>query len=145
MLTSPPPHKDAISPSATGRPDDGSSDLKFISDLGRSLLFTVHPKKVAARVADAIRTALGAQICVFVAELETIGLISCAFGNKGEIDSDFFNRSAFEKWLTFMPPHIAYSEQEKSEFLIASVGHTIEYVSPLHINGEIKGAIISGI
>jgi two-component system NtrC family sensor kinase len=144
MLTSPPPGKDVTSLSTTGRPDDNSSDLRFISDLGRSLLFTVHPKKVATRVAEAIRGAVGAQTCVFVAELESIGLISCAFGTKGEITSEFFNRAAFEKWLAFMPPQIAYSEEEKDEFLIATSGHSIEYVSPLHINGEIKGAIILG-
>ena len=144
MQTSPPPGKDAISLSTTGPPDDNSSELKFISDLGRSLLFTVHPKKVATRVAEAIRNALGVQICVFVAELESIGLISCAFGTKGEITSEFLDRAAFEKWLTFMPPQIAYSEQDKGEFLVAAPGHSIEYVSPLHINGEIKGAIILG-
>ena len=144
MLTSLPAKKDASAAAATALAADGPNDLRFISDLGRSLLFTVHPKKVAARVAEAIRNAVGAQTCVFVAELESIGLISCAFGNKGEISSDFFNRAAFEKWLTFMPPQVAYSEQEKAEFLIAAAGHTIEYVSPLHINGEIKGAIILG-
>jgi len=28
-----------------GEATDASAELKFISDLGRSLLFTVHPKK----------------------------------------------------------------------------------------------------
>ncbi|MEO8072165.1 MAG: hypothetical protein ABI686_02855 [Acidobacteriota bacterium] len=32
-----------------------ASELKFITELGRSLLFTVHPKKVALRVAEAVR------------------------------------------------------------------------------------------
>ena len=102
MLTSPPSGKGAVSLSGTGRQDDNSFDLRFISDLGRSLLFTVHPKKVATRVAEAIRLGVGAETCAFVAELESIGLISCAFGDKGEISTEFLNRARFEKWLAFM-------------------------------------------
>ena len=144
MLTSSPPKKDARPISTIGRTDDNSNDLKFISELGRSLLFTVHPKKVAARVAEAIQNVVDAEICVFVAELENIGLISCAFKADGEMNSGFLHRSRFDKWLDFMPPQIAHSELAESEFLIDSDGHRFEYISPLHINGEIKGAIITG-
>jgi hypothetical protein len=69
---------------------DVSDELRFISDLGRSLLFTVHPKKVASRVASAIQNGIGAEVCAFVAELENIGVVSCAFDNKGELLGDFF-------------------------------------------------------
>jgi two-component system NtrC family sensor kinase len=144
MQTSPPPGKAAYALSATGRPDDNTLDLRFISDLGRSLLFTVHPKKVAARVAEAIRERTGAEICVFVTELESIGLITCASGTDGSVIDGYLNRSRLEKWLDFMPPQIAYAERDNGEFLIADPVHTVEYVSPLHINGEIKGAIIVG-
>jgi two-component system, NtrC family, sensor kinase len=144
MLISPPPGKDAFSPSATGRQDNNTLDLRFISDLGRSLLFTVHPKKVAARVAEAIRIRTGAAYCVFVAELETIGLISCAFGRAGVIGTDYLDRTRFERWLSFMPPQIAYAERERDEFLLTGSDHLLEYVSPLHINGHIKGGIIVG-
>ncbi len=100
---------------------------------------------MAARVAEAIQTAVDAEACVFVAELENIGLISCAFNADGEMDSGFLNRSRFDKWLAFMPPQIAYSEQTTSEFLIDDSGHASEYISPLHLNSEIRGAIIIGL
>src|SRR5664279_4582444 len=80
MLTSSPPKRSATPVFTAGQTDDNANDLKFISELGRSLLFTVHPKKVAARVAGAVQNVVGARICVFVAELENIGLITCAFG-----------------------------------------------------------------
>lgn len=145
MFTSSPPKKDLgpISP-LTGR-DDQSNDLKFISELGRSLLFTVHPKKVACRVAEAIQQGVDADICVFVAELDSIGLISCTSARNGETGGDFLRRSKFEKWLAFMPPQIGYSEETESEFLIGKYAHALEHISPLHINGEIKGAIIIGL
>src|SRR5438309_9250156 len=101
MLTSSPPKKDACPiPRLAGR-YDFSNDLKFISELGRSLLFTVHPKKVASRVAEAIQQGVDADICVFVAELENIGLISCAWNRNGEAGGDFLRRAKFEKWLAF--------------------------------------------
>jgi two-component system, NtrC family, sensor kinase len=121
-----------------------SSELRFISDLGRSLLFTVHPKKVASRVTSAIRRSSGAEVCAFVAELENIGMVTCAFDRKGEIDPRAFPKTSFEKWLELLPPQVGYREENPEEFLITGQRHKLEYVSPLHINGEIKGAIVVG-
>jgi len=144
MLTSSPPKKDASTPLAVTSTDDNLGELKFISELGRSLLFTVHPKKVASRVTEAILNGVDASCCVFVAELESIGLINCAFSREGELGDNFLRRDRLEKWLSFMPPQIGYSESAEAEFLMDNSGHAIEYVSPLHINGEIKGALIVG-
>ena len=117
--------------------------LRFISELGRSLLFTVHPKRVASRVAEALQNGVDAPVCVFVAELDNIGLVSAAHSRQGESEDSILRRARFEKWLAFMPPQIGYVEQEKKEFLIEG-DHASEYVSPLHINGEIRGAIVVG-
>ena len=141
MLTSSPPKKDARPIPATPHSDDNLNALKFISELGRSLLFTVHPKKVASRVAEAVRAAVDSNTCAFIAELENIGLISCAFNTSGEIDSGFLRKERFDKWLAFMPPHVSYSEQTESEFLLEGE-HKCEYISPIHSNGEIRGAIV---
>lgn len=119
-------------------------ELRFISELGRSLLFMVHPKKVACRVADAIQAGVGAEMCAFVAELENIGVVSCAFDQKGEIVSEFLDRARFEKWLDLLPPQVGHTEEERKNFLLLGNLHELEYISPLHINGEIKGAIIVG-
>ncbi len=144
MLTSSPSKTDASPIASIAERRDHTNDLKFISELGRSLLVTVHPKKVASRVAESIQQGVDAGVCVFVAELDSIGLITCGFGPVGEIDEGFLNRTRFEKWFNFMPPQIGYSEESASEFLIGDYEHSHEYVSPLHINGEIKGAIITG-
>ena len=119
-------------------------ELRFIADMGRSLLFTVHPKKVACRVADAIQSGTGAELCAFVAELENIGVVSCAFDQKGEVVSEFLDRKRFEKWLDLLPPQVGYTEEDKQNFLLCGSLHRFEYISPLHINGEVKGAIVVG-
>ena len=123
---------------------EGFSELKFISDLGRSLLFTVHPKKVASRVADATRRAVGAELCVFVAQLKNVGVVSCGFDSKGEMDPDFLDKVKFEKWADLLPPQVGYAEDKEAKFVLRGADHKLEYISPLHINGEIKGAVILG-
>lgn len=130
--------------SQSGGNGDSSTELRFISDLGRSLLFTVHPKKVASRVADAIQHGVQAEVCAFMAELENIGVVSCSFDEKGEMDPRSFEKSKFEKWLELLPPQVGHKQEDPAEFLLSGKTHKLEYVSPLHINGEIKGAIVVG-
>lgn len=143
MQTAATPNQDASSHPLTSVSERSPSDVKFISELGRSLLFTIHPKKVASRVAEAIWARLDAQVCGFAVELENIGLISSiSRRNKGADGS--FKKRQLEKWLSFMPPQVGYREADAKEFLIAGRSHASEYVSPLHIDGEIRGAIVIG-
>lgn len=124
---------------------NSSSELKFIIELGRSLLFTVHPKKVALRVAEAIGQETVAPICAVVVELEHIGLVSGAFLSETSATSqNFLNKNRFQKWLEFLPPQISALQENEREFLLKGKTHSFEYVSPLHINGEVKGALIVG-
>jgi two-component system NtrC family sensor kinase len=125
-----------------GNAPDASAELRFISDLGRSLLFTVHPKKVASRVTSALLHAMDAEVCALVAELENIGVVSCAFDVRGELDSNFHHRARFEKWFEILPPQVGHRQEERGEFLLTGESHQLEYVSPIHINGQIRGALI---
>jgi len=124
--------------------DRSTTDLKFISDLGRSLLLAVHPKKAAHRVAEALRERFDASICGFAAELGNIGLICSAVTKDGEVDTAF-NKRRLERWIGFMPPQVAYTETELSEFMLSGPTHTREYTSPLHIDGNIRGLIVLGL
>jgi len=142
MLVSPSPKKDGRTLPVGDRFEDASFDLKTISELGRSLLLTVHPKKVAVRVASAIQAGVKAETCAFVAELKNIGMVNCAFSAKGDVSEGSLNRARIEKWLEFLPPQIGYLEENAAEFFIDGK-HKLEYVSPLRIDGEIKGAIVT--
>lgn len=143
MLTSALPKRAAGDASAPPPPGDITSNLKFISELGRSLLVTVHPKRVAGRVAEAICNGTDARVAMCVAELSGIGLISCAITPEGELPENFLRRERFERWVSLLPPQIGYTEASPDEFLIDS-SHSVEYVSPIHVNGEIRGAIVTG-
>lgn len=135
--------KTAKRPSRSIRVDDenrdGAADLKFMTELGRSLLVTVHPKKVAARVADAIRGETAAEACAVVVELEHIGLVSHT-ANSSDHDPDLIDRARFREWRDLLPPQVSYLSE--SDHLLRTDSAKVEYVSPLHINGEIKGAIV---
>jgi two-component system NtrC family sensor kinase len=134
--------KQAKPSSLPGDAGDASAELRFISDLGRSLLFTVHPKKVASRVTSALRHAMNAEACALVAELENIGVVSCAFDSRGELDSNFLDRPRFDKWLELLPPQIGHEQERGEDFLLTGTSHHLEYVSPIHINGKIRGALV---
>jgi len=124
---------------------DSSRELKFITELGRSLLFTVHPKKVALRVAEAIRKQTAVEICAVVVELEHIGLISSAFMfDDTPAQTSFLHKDRFASRLKFLPSQVSYLKENEKEFLLKGKTHNLEYVSPLHINGEVKGAIVVG-
>lgn len=144
MLISQSQKKDAQFGALGARVSSASNDLKFVSELGRSLMFIVHPKKVAARVAEAIRARTDAEFCLFAVELKNIGLVTYAVKREPEVNSDMIHRTRFEKWLEFMPPQIGYVERDASEFMFTDRGHSIEYVSPINIDGTFKGAIVAG-
>lgn len=133
---------DAFAPSQAA--PDSSLELKFIAELGRSLLFTFHPKKVASRVAEAVRREVSAGTCALVVELESVGFVSSAFNSKNGETTNFLQKSRFKKWLEFMPPQISVWTEDEKEFLLGGKNHKFEYVSPLHINGQVKGAVIVG-
>lgn len=143
MLRPSAPGKTKVSPPTISDAEASSSELKFIADLGRSLLFTVHPKKVASKVAEAIRFSSGCDVCAFVVELENIGLVSSAFDASGELHGAFLNRERFERWLDFLPPQIGYTAETTDDFLVALPDQDLEYISPLHINGQVRGAIVT--
>ncbi len=131
--------------SAPRKSADSSRELKFIAELGRSLLFTVHPKKVAGRVAEALCKETAAEVCAVVVELGQIGLVSSDFNaESGEANLNSVNKNRFQHWLELLPPQISHLKDNQDEFLIEGKSHDYEYVSPLHINGEVKGAIVVG-
>lgn len=143
MLRPSAPGKQKVSRPAVSEPDTSSAELKFIADLGRSLLFTVHPKKVASKVAEAIRFGSGCDVCAFVVELENIGLVSSAYDEDGPLQTEFLNRERFDRWLNFLPPQVGYTAKSDDEFLLALPHQELEYISPLHINGNIRGAVVT--
>lgn len=121
--------------------NEPSSELRFITELGRNLLSIVHPKKVANFVAESIQREVGAEACAFVFALENLGLVCSAFDSKGKESSNLVQIRRFKQWLGFLPPQISVWLENKDEFLLNNP-HEFEYVSPLHINGKVKGAVI---
>jgi len=124
---------------------NSSKELKFITELGRSLLFTVHPKKVALRVAEAIQAETGTPVCAVVAELKHIGIVSSASTRESfKTKPGFLQKHRFDKWLEFLPSQISFLNEDKRDFFLKGNVHNFEYISPVHIDGEVKGATVVG-
>ncbi len=126
------------------RPDVVLNELRFISELGRSLHSNIHPKKVARRVASELRKAVEAEVCEFSVELQNMGLVICSFDRGGEREVEPTDKLRLEKRLGLLPPRVGYKQTNPAAFLIAGQTHLLEYVSPLHINSELKGVIVTG-
>ena len=77
--------------------NESSSELRFITELGRDLLLMVHPKKVANCVAEAIQRETGAEACAFVFETESLGLVCCAVDSKGREAANLIQKRRFKK------------------------------------------------
>jgi len=125
------------------RPEAGS-ELRFITELGRSLLFSVHPKKVADRVAEALQRETKAAVCGIVVKLEHIGLVVTVIDSAGEDVSHLLRKDDFKKWVGILPPQISSRVEDDSSFLLGGSEHNFEYISPIHINGKVSGAVIVG-
>jgi len=123
---------------------DSTYELKFIADLGRSLHFTVHPMKVAKRVAQAIQEGIGADFCAVVVKLKNIGLIYSVSEVDGVAVPESFRKEKFKEWLDILPSQVSFESEEKEEFFFEGKEHEFEYLSPIHIEGDVKGAIIVG-
>lgn len=124
----------------TENPDAG---MRFISDLGRSLLKSVHPKKVANCVAESLFSGMGASSCAVAVKLHHIGLVCSAFSHGNEGDCAEFNKDRFARWLSLLPPQVSFNVAA-AEDLFLEGDHSFEYVAPIHIDGAVKGAVIVG-
>ncbi|HUF04930.1 MAG TPA: ATP-binding protein [Aridibacter sp.] len=129
---------------AAGPMQNPSSGMRFISELGRSLLFTVHPKKVANVVSESIRTGVGASASAVAVNLAHIGLVCSVSGRDAKSKESAFKRDRFRRWLSLLPPQVSVSNDNPEKFFIDGGDHTAEYVAPIHIEGEVKGAVIVG-
>ncbi|MCS6874404.1 MAG: ATP-binding protein [Pyrinomonadaceae bacterium] len=119
-------------------------DLKFLSELSRSLVDKVHPKKVAGQVVEALCQKLQAKVCALVVELDNLGLVSSAVDRRGNRIDEFLRKERFRHWIKPLPPQVSFWTVEKDEFLLSASDYELEYVSPIHINSEVKGALIVG-
>jgi PAS domain S-box-containing protein len=124
--------------------NESSSELRFITELGRDLLALVHPKKVANCVAEAIQREVGAEACGFVFELESLGLVCSAFDSDGREAANLVQKRRFKKWLSVLPAQVSVWIENEDDFFLNDSAHEFEYVSPLHINGKVRGAVIVG-
>lgn len=121
-----------------------SSDLRFITDLGRSLLFTVHPKKVADTVSEAIVHETGAVSCGVAVKLGHVGMVYGISAPQGEEHPLTFDKDRFAGWLDVLPSQVAYKTLQRKEFFLKGNGQKCEYVAPIHVDGEVRGAVITG-
>jgi len=141
-MIAPKPSKKTNEVSFSERVGKKHFELRFISELSRSLVDTVHPKKTALKVVEALLNQTQALACALVVELDNFGLVACAVDHSGSEVEDLLRRERFRQWIKPLPPQVSYWTDEKEDFLLNIDDSKREYISPLHIANEVKGALI---
>lgn len=119
-------------------------ELRFLSELSRNLVDSIHPKKVVTCVVESLARELSAEVCALAVELDNFGFVGFAVDRINRQIRDFLRREKFKQWLKPLPPRVSFCTQKREEFLLSVDNYEVEYVSPLHISGEVKGALIVG-
>jgi two-component system, NtrC family, sensor kinase len=121
---------------------DQFAELKFIADLGKTLLNVKHPQDVTKCVAESLEEAVRDSFCAVFVNLENYGLlqfgVDLTFANK----SNLLKQDQIYRWLEFFPSDVSVRQSDTAEFFISG-SHNVEYVSPLLVNGEVKGAVVA--
>jgi two-component system, NtrC family, sensor kinase len=120
---------------------DQFAELKFIADLGKTLLNVKHPQDVTKRVSESLEEAVRGSLCAVFVHIENYGLlkfgVDLTFSNK----SDLLKQDQIYRWLEFFPSDVSVRQSDTAEFFISG-SHNVEYVSPLLVNSEVKGAVV---
>ncbi len=116
--------------------------VKFLANIGRGLLETVDPSKVAQLIGENVIKEFVAQRCTVVFELNGVGVICHEFDETGEVEKLGFRRNRFSNWLKGIPPKVSFT-QEGSLFF-ESDKQVFESIVPIQVDGEICGAIVLG-
>lgn len=120
---------------------DEFAELKFITELGKNLLNAKKPQEVAKCVAEALEEVTQGSFCAVFVNINNSGVFQYGVDLTFSDKLDLLNQSQIYHWLDFLPPDVSVRQNDSAEFFVSG-NHKVEYVSPLLINGEVKGAIV---
>ena len=120
-------------------------ELRFLADLGRSLLHTLEPEQLLRRVAGATYEGTSAALCAAVIGTGNQGEVACVFDREGSAEgSELLRLGRLHQWLgsassaSVVPTVLT----DQKEFLLHDEIHCVEYASPLKFGGRTNGALI---
>ncbi len=120
---------------------DSFDELKFISELGKSLLAVLQPKAINQIVATSLQKITNSASCAVVIYTDDNGLIGSSVNGFGEKIEDDLNTANIKSWLAMQPNSISFWQEEVGDFFLNQTEKT-EYISPLLISEEVRGAIV---
>jgi two-component system, NtrC family, sensor kinase len=120
---------------------DQLAELKFIADLGKTLLNAKHPQDVTKRIAESLEEVTRGSFCAVFVDIKNYGLLRFGVDLTVTDKSSLLKQDQIYRWLEFFPPDVSVRQSDNTEFFISG-NHNVEYVSPLLVNGEVKGAVV---
>ncbi len=125
----------------SGNNADQFAELKFIADLGKTLLTAKRPQDVIKCVAESLEEAVRGSFCAVFVGIKNCGFLKFGTDLTFSDKSDLLKQDQIHRWLEFLPPDVSVRQSDNTEFFISG-NHNVEYVSPLFVNGEVKGAVV---
>jgi two-component system NtrC family sensor kinase len=116
--------------------DQPLQELNFITELGRDMLSIFNPEKVLLHVVEEIKKIENVEVCLAAVKFGE-NLIYSDIKNKKSL----LEKNLFKNWLELSPQNISFWN-EKEHFVKDK--HLAEFISPVLIDGLVKGAIIIG-
>jgi two-component system, NtrC family, sensor kinase len=113
--------------------------LKLLSNFGKSLITQRSAGNVLKHIAESIAEITRGSFCavfVYSEKIQKFGT-DLTFSDK----TDLIKPNQIESWFNFLPTEVSAWQEDIAEFFVSG-NHQAEYVSPLILNGKVKGAII---
>jgi two-component system NtrC family sensor kinase len=122
---------------------DTNRELRFLADLGRSLLRAIDPDHLVKRLAGATFEATRAAACAAYLRLENGNLSCCVFDREGSAqDFSVLRSEQVEEWLQATGAAVPSVITQQKHFLLRDNHHVIEYACPLRVCGRTKGVLV---
>jgi two-component system NtrC family sensor kinase len=122
---------------------DTNRELRFLADLGRSLLRAIDSDHLVKRVAGATFEATRAAACAAYLRLENGNLSCCVFDREGSAqDFSALQSGQLEEWLQATSAAVPSVIKQKKHFLLRDNHHVIEYACPLRVASRTKGVLV---
>jgi two-component system, NtrC family, sensor kinase len=127
----------------TSQNQDSVNYLRFTAELVKSISTMVSIKTIIENVTTKLQAITESRSCAVVFYADEDGLIGSVADLFGEICSDSLNTVNVKSWLAIEPEPISFWQDDVADFF-TNIPVKREYIVPLVVNNETRGAVIVG-
>jgi two-component system, NtrC family, sensor kinase len=149
MLSQKETNKSTVTRKSSKQKANAINELRSICEFGRALNGVFSAYSIANIAALEVQKIIALENCAVFLYTNENGLIGTAFNNLGETITESINTTNIKNWLAIQPSGISFWQKESEDLFLTTSAKTekteyTEYIAPLLINEEVRGAIVCG-